>query len=185
MKLIIAIFVTALLFVASIKAQDEWATADTQTVRLAPNKFSRLPRKIVNDLEKRGYTIPQYYDETTKHNVVQGEFKQKGRKDWAILCSRNRTSAILIYWNGSTKGVSRIASGYDKDYLQTIGGGRIGFSRVIGVANAKYIIDHYKSYGGPKPPKISHNGIEDAFAEKASEILYLHRGKWLRLQGAD
>ncbi len=172
-------------FAAEIEAQDKRAKADIQTVRLAPNRFSQLPKAVVRDLEKRSCLIPQSYLWNKRHNVLRGEFKRQGQKDWAVLCSKNRKSSVLIYWNGSSRGVSKIASTEDKDFLQTIGDGKIGFSRIIGIANAKYINDHYESYGGPRPPKISHNGINDIFAEKASEVLYLHRGKWLKLQGAD
>ena len=36
---------------------------------------------------------------------------------------------------------------------------------------------HYDAYGGPKPPPIDHQGIDDAFVEKASVVHYFHRGK--------
>ena len=39
--------------------------------------------------------------------------------------------------------------------------------------------------GGPKPPPIDHQGINDAFLEKASSVHYFHEGKWLRLTDAD
>ena len=44
---------------------------------------------------------------------------------------------------------------------------------------------HYRAYGGPVPPPIDHQGIDDAFLEKASVTWYFHECKWLRLQGAD
>jgi hypothetical protein len=44
---------------------------------------------------------------------------------------------------------------------------------------------HYRAYGGPKPPNIDHQGIDDAFIEKASTTHYFHQGKWLKLTGAD
>jgi len=44
---------------------------------------------------------------------------------------------------------------------------------------------HYRAYGGPEPPPIEHQGIDDAFLGKASITWYFHKGKWLRLQGAD
>lgn len=182
-KLTLIIFVV-LCFVDA-KAQSQWETADKNIVRLSPKAFSQLPKQITRDLEKRRCTIPQSYIEDKKHNVIQGEFKQKGKKDWAVLCSQKSVSSILIYWNGSIRNVSRISPGEDSAYLQTIGEEKIGFSRIIAVSDAKYIYDHYKSYGGPKPPKITHKGIIDAYAEKASTVLYLHRGKWLELQGAD
>ncbi len=183
MKILLAILVIS--FAAEIHAQDKWAMADKNIVRIAPNSFTQLPKSIINDLEKRHCTIPQSYIQNSKHNVISGEFKRKGQKDWAILCSKNRASSILIYWNGSSSNVSSIASSKDEGHLQTIGDDKIGFSRVIDVVGADYIIDHYKAYGGTRPPKITHNGINDAFAETASVVLYLHRGKWLELQGAD
>jgi hypothetical protein len=44
---------------------------------------------------------------------------------------------------------------------------------------------HYRAYGGPKPPPIDHQGIDDAFLEKASVTFYFHKGNWLQLTGAD
>lgn len=57
----------------------------------------------------------------------------------------------------------------------------MGFSRAMYKVDKKYIIDHYDSYGGPKPLPVDHEGISDAFVEKASVVLYLYRGKWLEL----
>jgi hypothetical protein len=36
---------------------------------------------------------------------------------------------------------------------------------------------NYEAYRGPKPPPISHLGIDDAFFEKASEVWYIDAGK--------
>ncbi len=179
------IFISLVVFSMNVIAQDKWDRANKDVVRLKPSEFSQLPGKIITDLEKRGCTIPQTYFEREKQNVIQGEFKKKGQNDWAILCSNNNTSSILIYWNGSIKKISIIASAEDKSFLQSIGGGEIGFSRGIEPANAKYIYDHYYTYGGVKPPKIKYLGINDIFAEIASTVWYFHKGKWLELQGAD
>ena len=35
------------------------------------------------------------------------------------------------------------------------------------------------------PEPLDHDGINDAFLEKASAIHYLHRGKWTLLRGMD
>ena len=69
--------------------------------------------------------------------------------------------------------------------MQGIGGGKIGYSRALSPAGADYILSVYQAYGGPKPPPIDHQGIDDAFLEKASTVHYFHEGKWLRLTGAD
>ena len=51
--------------------------------------------------------------------------------------------------------------------------------------NPKYIQDHYVRYGGPKPPQLDHDGIDDGFDGKASVVRYWYGGRWLQLQGAD
>ena len=59
------------------------------------------------------------------------------------------------------------------------------FDRGLGTADRKFIVDSYKAYGGPKPPPITHLGINYEFLERASLVRYCHRGKWLELTGAD
>ena len=167
------------------KPKDEWDIADLQTKRLAPTALSELPKNIIRELQKRGCTIPQTYDNPKPHNVIHGEFAKKGRSDWAILCSKNMVSVILIFWGGAEKNVSEIAEMPDKTFLQGIGGGKIGYSRAITVVGKKFIMDHYKVYGGLKPPPIDHEGIDDAFIEKGSSVHYYYRGNWLELTGAD
>jgi hypothetical protein len=78
-----------------------------------------------------------------------------------------------------------IAEGEDLNMLQGVGEGQIGYSRQILPVGEKYILDHYRAYGGPKPPPIDHLGINDAFLEKGSTVLYFYQGKWLHLTGAD
>ena len=165
--------------------EDEWHVADLQTGRLAPEAFPELPQNIMQDLQARGCTIPQPYSSLERHNVIHGEFARKGQVDWAVLCSQNRVSSILIFWDSSREEVSKIANVPDRNWLQGIGGGKIGYSRAIVVVGEKYILDHYKAYGGTKPPPITHAGINDAFLEKASTVHYYNQGKWLELTGAD
>lgn len=167
-------------------AQDSWEVADTATARLPPHAFPQLPANIVKYLQRRGCTVPQTYMSAEPHNVISGEFARRGQRDWAVLCSRRRVSSIIVFWRGSTKAVSEIAGVADKGFLQTVNeGGTIGFSRMIEPVGADFIDEHYKAYGGTKPPLIDHQGINDAFVEKASVVRYYHRGKWLELQGAD
>ena len=173
---------------SSAYGQDKWDVADSNVRRLLPSAFSKLPKPIVHYLELKHCTIPQLWYESKPHNVIRGMFARKGQYDWAVLCSRNRFSSILIFWNGSTRNPSRIAKSLDKGYLQTVGGGDnggIGFSRIISVVGREYILEHYKDYGGPKPRPITHQGINDAYAEKASMVLYRYSRRWLELSGAD
>ncbi len=157
-----------------------------KTKRLPPTAFPQLPPDIVRSLQKRGCLIPQVWSDRRSHNVISGEFMKKGQKDWAVLCSRKDISSILVFWGGNAYSVSEIARSPDKIHVQIISErNKVGYSRHISAVGREYIISHYKAYGGEKPPPIRHQGIDDAFVEKASMIHYRYRGKWLKLQGAD
>jgi hypothetical protein len=159
--------------------------ADRNTRRLSPTAFPELPRTLIRNLHERGCTIPQQLRAKKRENVIQGEFAKPGQLDWAVLYSRDRTSSILIFWNGSIQNPSEIASAPDIAYLQDIGNNDIGFSRVISAVGKKATLRFYDAFDGPKPPPVDHQGINDAFEGKASVINYYYRGKWLKLTGAD
>jgi len=189
MKLLALIFTAFILtFSPQANAQDKWQIADKATVRLKPAAFSQLPKNIISYLQARGCTVPQIFGEAKPHNVIRGQFAKSGQFDWAVLCSRKRVSAIMVFWNGSTKFVAEIARIDDRNFLQTGEGGdgsKASFSRAIEVADKNYILEHYREYNGTKPPPIKHQGINDAYVEKASSVHYFYRKRWLELQGAD
>jgi hypothetical protein len=78
-----------------------------------------------------------------------------------------------------------IAALEDRNFIQGITPAKVGFSRGIAPVGKDFIMRHYDAYGGPKPPPIDHQGIDDAFIEKASVTWYFEGGKWLKLTGAD
>lgn len=119
------------------------------------------------------------------HNVIAGEFAKAGQKDWAVLCSRMGNSTVLVLWGGPVECPGELASAEDIRSLQGMGEGKIEFSRMVSSVDAKYILGHHQAYGGPTPPPVEHQGIDDAFLGKASVVNYCYQGKWLRLQGAD
>jgi hypothetical protein len=159
--------------------------ADQKIVRLPPSAFPELPSNIVRELQRRGCTIPQEAYTNKPHNVIHGNFARPGQLDWAVLCSVNRISSILVFFNGSEKNVQEIASTEDRSYLQGISADQIGFSRGIRPVGKDFIMRHFRAYGVPTPPQIDHQGIDDAFIEKASVTWYFDGGNWLRLTGAD
>jgi hypothetical protein len=105
--------------------------------------------------------------------------------DWAVLCSRDGHSSILVFGNSSPTRITEISRQSDGIFVQGVGGGKLGYSRRIGIVGKQFIIGHYRAYGGPEPPRIYHQGIDDAFLEKASVVHYYHGGRWLELTGAD
>jgi hypothetical protein len=168
------------------RAQDPWPKADAAVVRLPPTVFRELPRRVVRKLVVWGCTIPQANDISHRNNVIKGNFKRANQTDWAVLCSRARASSIIIFWGGSANSFSKIAKVSDRVFVQTIDTeGTFGFFRIIAPANKAYILQHYRDYHGPKPPRLNHQGIEDGFLEKGSTIYYHSGRQWVALQGAD
>jgi hypothetical protein len=166
-------------------------SADDNIRRLPPSAFPELPSSIRQKLEQRKCLIPQVWEgwKLNRHNVIRGAFFKKRQVDWAILCSVDARSAILVFKQGSSQPVAELASANDRDFVQLVEPGTFGFSRVISPSDRKLILKYYKEYkqqGGTKPPlPLDHEGINDAFAEKASEIHYFYKGEWLKLPGAD
>jgi hypothetical protein len=159
--------------------------AERKIVRLPPRSFAKLPVKVASEMERRGCTVPQEAFTKKPHNVIHGQFGKGAAPDWAVLCSVKGVSRILVFWDGSGQQPSEISEAEDRIYLQTISATDIGFSRGISPVGRDFILKHYRAYGGPKPPPIDHQGIDDAFIEKASVTHYYYEGKWLGLSGAD
>ncbi len=179
----VLILVSALV-VDAVRA-DKWSEAEKQIVRLDPIMFNELPSEIVEELKAQKCTVPQTFGNSKPHNVISGSFAEKNQKDWAVLCSRDGVSTIKIFWGGAVRCPSEIAESKDHGWLQGIGNNKIGYSRAIGPARKKAILEYHKAYGGPTPPPISHQGIDDYFLEKASVVHYCSNGKWIALTGAD
>lgn len=159
--------------------------AERRIVRLAPTVYPALPAAITHELQRRGCAIPQTLYRKKPHNVIRGEFAKPGQTDWAVLCSINGVSSILVFWNGIAANPAVLAPLQDRNFLQTIDSTDPGFSRLITPVGRDFITRHYDAYGGTKPPPLDHQGIDDAFVEKASVVWYLYGGKWLKLTGAD
>jgi hypothetical protein len=164
---------------------DAWVEADRATRRLAPSEFRELPQTIRTELHRRGCRVPQPFSGAAhRQNVIRGSFIQAGLLDWALLCSRRLWSAILVFHGDSIVPIE-LAARPDAGFLQVVEPNRIGFSRALSVASVEYIREHHARYGGPGPTALTHDGINDAFVEKASVVWYWDRGKWLALTGAN
>jgi hypothetical protein len=166
----------------------DFEAAAKQIRRLPVDAFSGLPATIREQLRKRGCLIPQqtFSDPAPdRQNAVQGEFFEKGKPAWAVLCSVNESSSILVFRNVADDAPEELAASEDRNQLQGAGNGRIAYSREIRPVDRAFIMEHYRGFGGPEPPPIDHQGIDDAFTGKASAVYYWYRGGWRKLQGAD
>lgn len=163
----------------------DWTRADLSTVRLEPAEIGNLSAAVLAELSRRDCTVPQAFGANATTNVVSGRFTSSDKVDIAVLCSRERSSVILVFRGGEVDSVDELASSPDRDYLQVVMPGEIGFSRQIGVATPAAIRTYAEAFSGEVPPGLDHEGIDDAFAGKASTIWYWHEDRWLRLQGSD
>lgn len=159
---------------------------DGHVVQLRPEVFVELPPRVRDALVERGCTIPQAYGVSAEpHNVIRGIFRTLGQEDWAVLCSRDTRSSILIFWSGSSGDVEEIGEADNATFMQVVAPEIIGFSRYISAADPRRIRQAATNYAAPVAFEIHHSGIEDAFVEKASVIHYYREGAWVQLQGAD
>ena len=118
----------------SAQETNRWDAAAAAVVRLPPSAFAGLPDSVARDLERRGCTVPQPWEgfATQPANVISGEFRKPGQTDWAVLCSVEGATSLLIFWNGSADQVERIGEpSSDRGGLQGVRGGEIGYSIVI------------------------------------------------------
>jgi len=144
-----------------------------------------LPVAVLRELQHRRCTVPQESFSKPPNNVISGQFVRRGQTDWAVLCSINGSSSILVFLNGSASNPAELARREDKIYLQSLVGDKIGFSRGISTVGKDFIVQRYQAAAGPKPPPIDHQGIDDAFLDKASVVQYFFKGEWLELPGDD
>lgn len=162
------------------------AADSSQAVRqLRVETYPHLPPRVVGVLQSHRCTIPQPNQKGTARNIVRGEFFRKGQEGWAALCSTGGKSSILVFRDNYDTSPDEIADSMDTRFIIDTWDGKKLYSREISTVDEKFILRRYRTHGGPKPPPLDHDGIDDAFLEKASIVWYCHNGKWVQLQGAD
>lgn len=153
--------------------------------RLPVEAFRDLPRAIAGVLRARRCTIPQPERTGAPRNVIRGEFFARGQAGWAVLCSVNNSSTLLAFRNDNDTNPAAIDTSEDRSYVQELAGGEFGYSHAITAVGREYILRNYRAIGGPEPPPLDRQGIDDAFLGKASHTWYFYQGTWVRLTGAD
>jgi hypothetical protein len=152
---------------------------------LEPVAFPALPADVRADLAMRGCKVPQSYPDTVPHNVVRGQLTAAGQTDIAVLCLARDTATILVYRQERADDVVELEPRAESEYRQVVPGGTLEFSRALGVATPEFIRSRRLAWGGPTPPPLDHDGVNDIYVGKGSVVWYWHRGRWLQLQGSD
>lgn len=155
---------------------------------LEPGDFPEAPPELRKALSALGCRIPQVSDYEfpdsppapfVPGNLVSGYFKSTSELHWAVLCSQQGRTTLMVFDSLGNLEDQLEGPGDDPAY---------GFDSYIGVADREHILDDYQSFGGsdtPAPPPIFHEGLESGVSEKASLIYYWHECQWIELQGGD
>jgi hypothetical protein len=149
--------------------------------RLPLSAFPDMPLAVRNVLEGRQCMVPQTYEARRPENVIHGEFWQKGNRDWAVLCSRDGTSSLLVFRSSALSLPIELESGKDIDRLQARLNGTLGFAWGLDLAAAESV----RRVAGKRSVSIDHDGIQVSIVEKSSEIQYNLNGTWLQFEGID
>ena len=145
--------------------------------RVAPSEVEELPAAVRHELTRRGCMIPQAVSEPPGgRNVIRGNFFGTVT-DWAVLCSRDGESSILVFHEAIVR--SDMFRRTDTDFLQ---GNE--FSRAIYAVSPQAIRQQERDAEledpkGKTDPVPTHDGILDAFQGKGSDTWHWYRGKWV------
>jgi hypothetical protein len=171
------------------QSRREWEARAEKAIarmrRLPVNAFADLPATVRSVLASRHCSVPQPSVDGPARNVIRGEFFARGQQGWAVLCSANYSTSLLVFRSDHDASPDVIDTVEDRIYLQLLDGDAAIYSREIRTVDRDFIMGHFRSHGGPEPPPVDHHGIDDAFLEKASTTRYFHHGHWLQLPGAD
>jgi hypothetical protein len=171
--------------VFALQSPEEFARADTATRRLPPSAIPGLPAPVRGALEQRACTIPQVSGKETPHNAARGVLTAPNQIEWAVLCSRAKSSSILVIRESSGALVAELARRPDVSFLQRAGPLGIIFSREISVATPDTVRTLRSRTNGRSSPSTNHDGIRDEFVDKYAVVWYWDGKKWLRIQGSD
>ena len=158
---------------------------------LPPDTFPQLPEPVHDSLVKRNCQIPVPGRNIT--NVITGAFTARGAVQWAVLCSVLDTSQILIFNASNGVVVDSLNKSANSRWIQSNGGNTWLFSRLIAhvpmsrlsFVPADTTIEEVLYYGRFLPKPIDHDGIDEAFVEKASTTFYFAHGRWFTVESGD
>lgn len=145
--------------------------------RLPLSSFPELPPSVRGVLAQRGCMIPQTWEARRPENVVHGAFFQSGHQDWAVLCSQNGESSLLVFRDGigvpvelaSYKDTNRLAPTNENGYL--------GYAWGLDTASPTRLRQFAPGQ------RFDHDGIEASIIEHSSVLHFYRDGQWITIEG--
>jgi|GEM_PF-3801078 len=158
---------------------------------ISPDSFPELPKPVRDSLVSRRCQIP--LPGAARASVITGAFTAKGAVEWAVLCSVRDTSQILILNARNGAVVHSLNRSGDSGWIQSNGNHTWLFSRVIAVVAMSQLnivpadttSEDAVYYGAFLPKPIDHDGIDEAFLDKASTTFYFAQRHWFNVGSSD
>jgi hypothetical protein len=146
---------------------------------LPPSSYPQLPAFVRQTLQQRGCMIPQTYQAHGPENVIRGDFERAGSPGWALLCSSQNVSTLLVFLDAASPPVE-LATHPDTAMCEAHDlTGVLGFAWLLDPAHPFEILAH------PANRPYDHDGITDVFLGRYAAIHYYREGKWLKLEGSE
>jgi hypothetical protein len=176
---------------AALMEQGQVMVADRSTpylIRHLPiSSFPELPAGIVEQLNRRGCTIPQTYEAHRPENVVHASLEHAGSSDWAVLCSAQGTVSLLVFFDGGNGQAQPVvlAKSLETARLQSHDpSGVLGFNWGIDPATPEHV---HEAQSGMKhrPAQVDHDALADSIVEHRTVYHFFAKSNWLLLETAD
>jgi len=145
--------------------------------RLPLSAYPELPPSVRAVLEQRGCMVPQTWEARRPENAIHGAFYQSGHQDWAVLCSHEGESSLLVFRDGIGTPVT-LMSYKDQDRLApTLTPGQLGYAWAVDPAKPERL----RQFSPGK--RFEHEGIEDSLIEYTSVLHFCRDGMWMSMDG--
>lgn len=152
-------------------------------IRLLPlASFPAVPQGIRTELEARSCMVPQTYEAHAPENVLHGAFERQGANDWAVLCSTNGSTSLLVFFADRQNAPFTLASGKNSQWIAVAPTGQVlGFAWGIdAVGPAEMALDTHAA-----PETFDHDGVRGEFIAASPTLHYFQKGEWTSFSPSD
>ncbi len=145
--------------------------------RLPVSSFPQLPPNVSAVLIQRGCMIPQTWQAHRPENVIHGSFSRSGAVDWAVLCSINGETSLLVFF-AQSQNPQQLAEWPEQSRLQRHDpSGVLGFNWGIDAATPEQFHDAFTAQDNP-PPTPDHDAVADSVIDQKTIYHLYQQGKW-------
>jgi hypothetical protein len=153
--------------------------------RLPVSSFPNLPPAVQEQLNRRSCLIPQSYEARQPENVVHASLERPGSSDWAVLCSTQGTTSLLVFFGSGSKQPFTLASALETERLQSHGSaGVLGFNWAIDPASPQDIHEAQLGMRHP-PPRLDHDALADSDIEQRTVYHFYLSNAWTFIDTQD